>query len=250
MGVLYMYEISTASLLGMQRLTDQICVVAARNTNTDGMVVINKAGSIFSINVQENNLISSVTNNAAITDRQTLAFNLAQRFKLPGANDQFVSLFNQKLASGDYAGAAGVAKNSPGDLLRNQETINRLKGLPQTGQAAPILIYFNALLKSTQLNKIESLELARPVIQQNKLNLIEAWTKEGKLTMSDELGDLIRQANPQMALNIYQQSGSPDKVIQGLIETNQMDKIMPYCQKTGYSPDFIKILRQIMPFNS
>jgi hypothetical protein len=38
--------------------------------------------------------------------------------------------------------------------------------------------------------------------------------------MSDELGDIIRQANPQMALNIYQQSGSPEKVIQGLIETN------------------------------
>ena len=48
--------------------------------------------------------------------------------------------------------------------------------------------------------------------------------------MTDELGDLIRQVNPQMALNIFQQSGSPDKVIQGLIETNQLDKIMPYCQ--------------------
>jgi len=31
--------------------------------------------------------------------------------------------------------------------------------------------------------------------------------------MTDELGDLIRQANPQMALNIYQQAGSPEKVI-------------------------------------
>jgi clathrin heavy chain len=81
------------------------------------------------------------------------------------------------------------------------------------------------------------------------MNLIENWIKEGKLTMTDELGDLIRQANPQMALSIYQQSGSPDKVIQGLIETNQLDKIMPYCQQTGHVPDFVKILRQIMPIN-
>jgi clathrin heavy chain len=129
------------------------------------MIVINKAGQIFSINVNENNLIPAINNNQAIPDRQTLAFNLAQRFSLPGANEQFVSLFNSKLAAGDYAAAAGVAKNSPGELLRNQDTINRLKTLPQTGQAAPILIYFNALLKSTKLNKIESLELARPVIQ-------------------------------------------------------------------------------------
>lgn len=80
------------------------------------------------------------------------------------------------------------------------------------------MIYFNALLQSTRLNAIESVELARPVIMQNKLNLIENWIKENKLTMSDELGDIIRQANPAMALQIYQQLGSPDKVIQGLIE--------------------------------
>ena len=43
---------------------------------------------------------------------------------------------------------------------------------------------------------------------------------------------------------------TPEKVIQGLIETNQYDKIMPYCQKVGYSPDFIRVLRNIVPVNS
>ena len=74
----------------------------------------------------------------------------------------------------------------------------------QSSYLAPILIYFNALLQTTKLNAIESVELARPVIAQNKLNLIENWIKEGKLTMTNELGDLIRAANPQLALNIYQ----------------------------------------------
>jgi len=68
--------------------------------------------------------------------------------------------------------------------------------------------------------------------------------------MTDELGDLIRAVDPQMALTIFQSAGSPDKVIQGLIETNQLDKIMPYCQQTGHVPDFVKILRQIMPVNA
>lgn len=67
--------------------------------------------------------------------------------------------------------------------------------------------------------------------------------------MTNELGDLIRAANPQMALSIYQQSGSPDKVVQGLIETGQLDKIMPYCAQHNHTPDFVAILRQIMPAN-
>jgi len=101
-------------------------------------------------------------------------------------------MFNQKLAASDYAGAAAIARDAPGTLLRNQETINKFKNLPSTGGPAPILIYFNALLQTTKLNAIESVELARPVIAQNKLNLIENWIKEEKLTMTDELGDLIR----------------------------------------------------------
>jgi len=75
-------------------------------------------------------------------------------------------------------------------------------------------------LESVQLNAIESIELVRPVLMQGKTNLVEDWVKNNKLTMTDELGDLIKQYNPQMALKIYQNSGSPDKVIQGLIEAN------------------------------
>lgn len=43
---------------------------------------------------------------------------------------------------------------------------------------------------------------------------------------------------------------TPERVIQGLIETNQFDKVVPYCQKVNYSPDFIRILRNIVPVNS
>ena len=250
LGFMYMYEASTAALLYRQKITDQLCFVSTRNTNTDGMIIINRAGQIFSVNVEENNLIPYINSAGHIPDNKQLSFKLAQRFHLPGADDVFMLMFNQKLAQNDYAGAATVARDAPGTLLRNQETINKFKNLPSTGGPAPLLIYFNALLQTTQLNAIESIELAKPVIQQNKMNLIEQWIKENKLTMTNELGDLIRQANPQMALSIYQQSGNPEKVIQGLIETNQLDKIMPYCQQTGHQPDFVKILRQIMPINA
>lgn len=52
-----------------------------------------------------------------------------------------------------------------------------------------------------------------------------------------------------MALKVFQASGSPDKVIQGLVETEQFDKILPYCQSTGYKPDWIKIMRSMVPVN-
>lgn len=77
----------------------------------------------------------------------------------------FQFMFNSKFAAGDYAGAAQAAMNAPGTLLRNTDTINKFKALPQNpGAPAPILIYFNTLLQSTKLNETESVELAKPVI--------------------------------------------------------------------------------------
>lgn len=67
-----------------------------------------------------------------IPDNVSVAFNLAQRFSLKGADELFVTQFNKLLAMGDYAGAARVAKDAPGTLLRNQETINKLKSIPAT----------------------------------------------------------------------------------------------------------------------
>jgi clathrin heavy chain len=127
-----------------------------------------------------------------------------------------------------------------------------LKSLPGTGGPQPIIVYFSTLLESTKLNEIESIELARPVLQQGKIKVLEEWIKNDKLTFTTQLGDMIKQFNPQLALNIYMRSESsdtPERVIQGLIETGQHDKIMAYCQKVNYSPDFVKILRNMVPVN-
>lgn len=43
-GYLYMYEISNAVLLFRQRITDSLIFVSTKNSVTDGMICINKAG--------------------------------------------------------------------------------------------------------------------------------------------------------------------------------------------------------------
>jgi len=91
-GYLYMYEVSTAVLLFRQRITDSLIFVAAKNPTTDGMICINKAGQVLSINVDEKNFIPYLMNVAKhIPDNVGLAFKLAQRFHLPGADELFVA---------------------------------------------------------------------------------------------------------------------------------------------------------------
>lgn len=97
----------------------------------------------------------------------------------------FVNQFNNFLISGDYGNAAKIASMSPGTLLRNNETIQKFKGLPQTpGQPQPLLLYFQKLLEKGKLNKLETMELCGPVLAQGKIDLVRNWVTNGKLDNS------------------------------------------------------------------
>lgn len=72
--------------------------------------------------------------------------------------------------------------SSPQGILRTAETIRKFQSVPaQPGQASPLLQYFGILLDQGQLNKFESLELCRPVLQQGRKQLLEKWLKEDKV---------------------------------------------------------------------
>jgi clathrin heavy chain len=100
-----------------------------------------------------------------------------------------------------------------------------------------------------KLNKFESLELCRPVLQQQKKQLVEKWLKEEKLECSEELGDLVKQADAMLALSVYLRANVPNKVIQCFAETGQFAKIVLYAKKVGYTPDYIFLLRNVMRVN-
>lgn len=98
-------------------------------------------------------------------------------------------------------------------VLRTAQTIQRFQGVPtQAGQTSPLLQYFGILLEQGQLNKYESLELCRPVLQQGRKQLLEKWLKEDKLECSEELGDLVKQADLTLALSVYLRANIPNKV--------------------------------------
>ena len=177
-GYLFVYAMASGSLLYRQKITTSLIFTSVKNTKTDGCICINRDGQILAINVDEQNLISYIMNKCThITDNVGVAFKMAQRYSLPGAENLFMAQFNKFFGTGDYKSAAKIAREAPGDTLRNNDTINKFKGVTSPSGPPPILIYFSTLLETTTLNAVESLELVRPVLAQGKKNLVEDWIK-------------------------------------------------------------------------
>lgn len=155
--------------------------------------------------VEEENIIPYITN---VLQNPDLALRMAVRNNLAGAEELFARKFNTLFAGGNYSEAAKVAANAPKvslyafapfphlcmelhylhlfiapqGILRTPDTIRRFQSVPaQPGQTSPLLQYFGILLDQGQLNKFESLELCRPVLQQGRKQLLEKWLKEDKV---------------------------------------------------------------------
>jgi clathrin heavy chain len=70
------------------------------------------------------------------------------------------------------------------------------------------------------------------------------------LECSEELGDMIKPVSAKFALSVYLRADAPAKVIQCFAETGDFDKIVLYCRKVNYTPDFANILRMVRSWSS
>ncbi|KAG5640935.1 hypothetical protein DXG03_006606, partial [Asterophora parasitica] len=180
-GFIHLYDLETGACVYMNHISGKTIFVTVEHEVTNGIIGINKKGQVLSINMDEQTIIPYIL---TMLNNRELAFKLASHAILPGANDLYIKqaffvieLFKQ-------------APTPPGGL-------------------SPILQYFSILLEKGELNHLESIKLACPVLQQGRKQLLEKWLKENK-------GIPI-----------------PNMDIACFAETGQIDKIMLYSKKNG-----------------
>ncbi|CAL5873777.1 uncharacterized protein PFLUO_LOCUS8059 [Penicillium psychrofluorescens] len=245
-GFIHLYDLETGTCIFMNRISSETIFTTASDSEGAGVVGVNRKGQVLSVRVDESTIIQYLMDNPAMS---SIAVKLASRAGLPGADHLYQQQFDNLIAQGNFSEAAKVAANSPRGFLRTSETINRFKNAPQTGQMSVILQYFGMLLDKGSLNRYESVELVRPVLQQNRKHLLEKWMQENKLEASEELGDIIRPYDMSLALGVYLQANIPQKVVAGFAETGQFDKILSYSKQAGYQPDYTQLLQHIVRVN-
>lgn len=246
-GFIHLYDLETATCIFMNRISSDTIFTTCPDSDSAGMLAINRKGQVLHIALDEEQIIPYLLTNPANT---ALAISLASRASLPGADKVYQQQFDQLCASGNWQEAAKFAANSPRGILRNPATIERFRQAQIGGQGMSVLIqYFGILLDKGGLNEHETIELAKPVLAQGRKQLIDKWFEQNKLTCTEELGDLVRPYDLELATKMYDKAGVHHKVIAGLAETGHFDKILPYANRTGYTPDYASLLHNIIRIN-
>jgi len=246
-GYCHVHDIESGAMIYMNRISSETIFVTADHEATGGMIGVNRKGQVLSVSLEEQTVVPYIVHQLK---NFQLGLRLATRAGLPGAENLIGQQFEQLLSQGDYKGAAKIASESPAGALRTAATIQRFQQAPAVpGQPSPILTYFGCLLEKGKLNQLETLELAKPVLQQGKKDLLQKWLQEDKLECSEQLGDVVKPVDMNMALSIYLKSSAQTKVIQCFMETGQYDKIPLYCEKVGFSGNSAELVESLVRVN-
>jgi len=247
-GYVHLYDVETGTFIYMNRISQDMIFVTCPHASSSGLMGINRRGQVLVISIDEQNLVPYLI----AQNNQDLAMKVAGRggASLAGGEALYAQQFDALLKAFKFKEAVEMAAKSPGGVLRTKNTIQKLQQIPVVpGQANPLLQYFGLLLEQGKLNQYETIELARPVLQQGKQQMLERWLKEDKLECSEDLGDMVKQVNPQLALSIYLRANVPAKVVASFVEIGSFDKILVYAQKVGYQADYTSILQTIAQRN-
>ncbi|XP_038712359.1 clathrin heavy chain 1-like [Tripterygium wilfordii] len=243
-GLLFVYDLETASAVYRNRISPDPIFLTTEASSAGGFYAINRRGQVLLATVNESTIVSFVSGQL---NNLELAVNLAKRGNLPGAENLVVQRFQELFSQAKYKEAAELAAESPQGILRTPDTVAKFQSVPvQAGMTPPLLQYFGTLLTRGKLNGFESLELSRLVVNQNKKNLLENWLAEDKLDCSEELGDLVKTVDNDLALKIYIKARATPKVVAAFAERREFDKILIYSKQVGYTPDYLFLLQTIL----
>mmetsp|Transcript_17587 Transcript_17587/g.26695 ORF Transcript_17587/g.26695 Transcript_17587/m.26695 type:complete len:1735 (-) Transcript_17587:150-5354(-) len=247
MGYCYVFDIHSAKTMYRAKVTQDTVFVTCVQEST---------GAVFGITVRKGQVLRLQLNGPALVPYITttlrdndLAIKVAGRLGLPGAENLYAAEFERAIGSGNVLEAAKLVASS-GNALRTPATIARFQQIPaQPGQPQPVFQYFSTLLESGRLNEQESIELAKPVLQQGRPQLMEKWLKDDKLQCSEALGDLIMPVDAAMALSVFLRAECHAKAIQCFVQRGEYDKIVPYATSVGFKMDYSTMLSQLLATN-
>jgi len=246
MGYLYMFDIHTGKTLYRAKITQDTVFCTCNDPSGAMFGITVRRGQVFRVQLNGPALVPYIVSTLRDND---LAIKIAGRLNLPGAENLYAAEFERLISSRQVVEAAKLVASS-GTALRTPATIARFQQIPaEPGSPQPVFQYFSTLLETGRLNEQESIELAKPVLQQGRPQLMEKWLKDDKLQCSETLGDLIMPSDAGMALSVYLRAECHAKAIQCFVQRGEYEKIVPYSTSVGFKMDYSSMLSQLL-FNN
>ncbi|KAA6382889.1 MAG: putative clathrin heavy chain, partial [Streblomastix strix] len=113
MGILSAFEIGTATLVVMSKVSTSLIFTSVSEHTEDGLIGVNVQGQVLQIGIDERGIVPYITQKL---QNVPLAVRIAGRAKLSGCEDLFIQQFEANFLAQNYGEAAKMAAIAPGGV--------------------------------------------------------------------------------------------------------------------------------------
>ena len=98
-GFIHLYDLETGTTIFMNRISSDTIFTTAGDSDSSGIIGVNRKGQVLSVSVDESTIIPYLLQNP---ENAELAYKLASRAGLPGADQLYQNRFDQLFNTGDF----------------------------------------------------------------------------------------------------------------------------------------------------
>lgn len=245
-GMLYVHDVGSATTIFQTQISQVGIFAVAGGSDKNSLVMATMDANIYQLKIDENLIVDYILQRLGKPD---VAFKLAVRANLRGADKLFSAQFEEAFSKREYREAAVLAKRAPADTLRNEQTLQRFADAAgEIGAKPPVLIYLSTMLEGDGklANAAESMELVKQFAAAGKIQAVEQFYQKKQLFECEELGDaLMQHGMDQLAMRIYNEAKAHEKVILYFITHNKLEQIIKYCEMfPDFKPDYATVIQK------
>eukprot|EP01061_Rhynchopus_euleeides_P041560 TRINITY_DN72735_c0_g1_i1.p1 TRINITY_DN72735_c0_g1~~TRINITY_DN72735_c0_g1_i1.p1 ORF type:complete len:1707 (+),score=915.97 TRINITY_DN72735_c0_g1_i1:88-5208(+) len=247
-GWCYLMDVQSGTVLHQEKISgspeNTPVFVTTKDEKTGGVLSVNTKGEVRLVHINDATIVQWVSQRLG---NQALALRIATCANLRGADDLFIQRFNTLLQSHQIEAAVRLCYEAPNHMLRTKEVLERFQALPVAGGQPAQTAYFKYMVEQSRLNQFESVELAKVMLTKpNGIEFVKKYMDDEKLEESEQLGDLVQQHDPRLALQIYFKGKAHWKIIMVLIQQQEWKKIIEYVKRENeFSVDWPELLEKV-----
>ncbi len=100
------------------------------------------------------------------------------------------------------------------------------------------------------MNSFESIEAAKILLQNNGgIDHVRSLLEQDRMECSEALGNMIHTQAPHIDMQIYLKAGAHEIIIKSLVMRGDFERILKYCNKVNYQPNYMEILKLLIQVN-
>lgn len=166
--------------------------------------------------------------------------------------------FDKLKNSNQHLDALLLVAKSGKPFLRTFEYLSSIKDFPNINETSSLLEYFAIVLEEGKLNEVESLELVQLALNKKKLDIVRKWLEADQIFCTSQLGKVVVEADPELALKIFEKCGSESMIIYSLALLGKFEEFSTHLNMTKETVDIRSIFyslskskkESILPFIS